>query len=725
MTYYSSLSALISSVFLAVFMFGATANAQVQTYCISGISELELNLECGDLDWEFIYTDLDGAFVHTCGDVTDVLDIELSLEVTIDSINCTDPLDPKLKIIVTRVFTADIIDPLATDCVNGAGLVCSTQIINYRDYTAPSFTNFPADSTVTCENWNLLNYLISGTFDFLPIDDCGNVASAPMTLDTIMGSCSAEQEFHWESVITDGCNNSFSKIHSVFIVDTVGPQITFLPSVFEPFECVEDIIWPEIVPLDNCSEVELRWWGDTTQTVLGCPNNVHFSRTAYAVDVCGNLDSATYEIQVNDQVPPEFEYIPLGFSIECDVDPEFADPIAVDGCGQVTITEQIDTLFSPSCEQNYTLTRVFTATDVCGNSSQGEQIIIVSDMTPPLLTPPLDLFVNCDEAFDLDDAISWDNCDPNPTVELSTDTINITSAGTYDIIREFTSTDACENFYTSTQIISVVDNTPPYFTSFPENLVVACGGEYPNDAVSYEDDCDPDAYLVNYDLGFDFQPCANNTLITRTFIISDNSGNETTQTQSITFLDIDPPILQTPMDSLFYQCAYEVPDCLDMFEGLVFEDCSSGEVVPTDCIDDVVEGNCEEQACIIERTYFFEDACGNQGSAKQYITVQESVLNPEMPTGITPNGDGLNDAFVIKGIGPSVNPEPGEVQCDWLEDTNMRVINRWGSLVFEDANYRNDWEGTNESGEDLPQGTYFVVFEALGESFSTYLDLRR
>ena len=128
---------------------------------------------------------------------------------------------------------------------------------------------------------------------------------------------------------------------------------------------------------------------------------------------------------------------------------------------------------------------------------------------------------------------------------------------------------------------------------------------------------------------------------------------------------------------------------------------------------------------MIERTYFYVDACGNQGSAKQYITVQESVLNPEMPTGITPNGDGLNDAFVIKGIGPSVNTEAGEVQCDWLEDTNMRVINRWGSLVFEYDNYRNDWEGTNESGEDLPQGTYFVVFEALGESFSTYLDLRR
>ncbi|MAU75984.1 MAG: hypothetical protein CL831_03815 [Crocinitomicaceae bacterium] len=723
MTNNSILSTLVLSIFLFAFMLSSSSISWAQTHCISGVSDLDL--ECGNLDWEFIYADLDGAFVHTCGDESDVLAIQLSIDVSIDSVNCSDPLDPKLKIIVTRVFTADIIDPLATDCVNGAGLVCSTQIINYRDFTAPSFTNFPADSTVTCENWDLLDYLISGTFDFLPIDDCGNVATAPMTLDTIMGSCSAEQEFHWESVITDGCNNSFSKIHSVFIVDTVGPQITFLPSVFEPFECVEDILWPEIDPLDMCSGVELKWWGDTSQTVLDCPNNVHFSRTAYAVDFCGNLDSATYEIQVNDLTLPEFEYIPLGFSIQCDEEPEFADPIAVDGCaGQVTITEQIDTLFSPNCEQNYTLKRVFTATDVCGNSNQGEQLIIVSDMTSPLLTPPLDLFVNCDETFDLDDAISWDNCDPNPTVELFTDTINITSAGTYDIIREFTSTDACENSYTSTQIISVVDNTPPYFTIFPENLLVLCGDSLPDDTLAYEDSCDPNANL-SYEEQFDFQPCANNTVFSRIFTISDEAGNELTEIQYITYLDEDPPILLTPLDSLFYQCAYEVPECLEIFEGLEFDDCSSGDVVPIDCDDVVVEGNCEEQACIIERTYFFEDACGNQGSAKQYITVQESVLNPEMPTGITPNGDGLNDAFVIKGIGPSLNTEPGEVQCDWLEDTNMRVINRWGSLVFEEANYRNDWEGTNESGEDLPQGTYFVVFEALGESFSTYLDLRR
>jgi flagellar hook assembly protein FlgD len=39
--------------------------------------------------------------------------------------------------------------------------------------------------------------------------------------------------------------------------------------------------------------------------------------------------------------------------------------------------------------------------------------------------------------------------------------------------------------------------------------------------------------------------------------------------------------------------------------------------------------------------------------------------------------------------------------------------------------YRNEWEGTNKSGEELPPGTYFVVFEAEGVAFSTYVDIRR
>ena len=439
-----------------------------------------------------------------------------------------------------------------------------------------------------------------------------------------------------------------------------------------------------------------------------------------------------YSIAVIDDQPPQFIELLTDLTIQCDNTAAIelalsAVPTFDDGCNDGAFLMPPNSQTLPGvCDQNYEVEKIFVVEDACGNQSDPHIITItVEDTEAPTITLPTEGFtLECTETYILADPVVEDNCDTPTWTEQTLPSGELSDNNLIETIT-YIATDACGNSSESEVVVNIIDTQPPFFTSFPENLQLLCEDDYPNDEVSYEDACDPDAYLVDYDQQFDFQPCANNTLITRKFIISDNSENEATQTQEITFLDLDPPILLTPLDSLFYQCAYEVPECLEIFEGLEFDDCSSGDVVPIDCDDVVVEGNCEEQACIIERTYFFEDACGNQGSAKQYITVQESVLNPEMPTGITPNGDGLNDAFVIKGIGPSLNIEPGEVQCDWLEDTNMRVINRWGSLVFEEANYRNDWEGTNESGEDLPQGTYFVVFEALGESFSTYLDLRR
>lgn len=63
------------------------------------------------------------------------------------------------------------------------------------------------------------------------------------------------------------------------------------------------------------------------------------------------------------------------------------------------------------------------------------------------------------------------------------------------------------------------------------------------------------------------------------------------------------------------------------------------------------------------------------------------------PNLITPNGDGLDDAFVI----PCAVGWPG---------SSLLVFNRWGATVFEAKDYKNDWEGTY-NGQPLPPGTYF------------------
>lgn len=79
-----------------------------------------------------------------------------------------------------------------------------------------------------------------------------------------------------------------------------------------------------------------------------------------------------------------------------------------------------------------------------------------------------------------------------------------------------------------------------------------------------------------------------------------------------------------------------------------------------------------------------------------------------LPQGFTPNGDGINDYFVIK--------KPDEVKL------NLLIYNRWGEKVYEKDEYDNTWNGYPNInsfviGHDkLPQGTYFVIVEILRET---------
>lgn len=92
-----------------------------------------------------------------------------------------------------------------------------------------------------------------------------------------------------------------------------------------------------------------------------------------------------------------------------------------------------------------------------------------------------------------------------------------------------------------------------------------------------------------------------------------------------------------------------------------------------------------------------------------------TMVDPEelaLPTGLSPNGDGFNDTYVILGV--LRHPK-----------NTFKVFNRWGNLVYEKSNYANEWYGQNKNGESLADGTYFVIFETGSREFNTYVDLRR
>ncbi|MBD3637391.1 MAG: gliding motility-associated C-terminal domain-containing protein [Crocinitomicaceae bacterium] len=89
------------------------------------------------------------------------------------------------------------------------------------------------------------------------------------------------------------------------------------------------------------------------------------------------------------------------------------------------------------------------------------------------------------------------------------------------------------------------------------------------------------------------------------------------------------------------------------------------------------------------------------------------ILELELPSAMSPNGDGLNDTFYVIGL----NAYP---------QNKLVVTNRWGNVVYETNDYTNNWTGVNMDGENLPEGVYFVVLElGNGEQESTYLEIRR
>ena len=75
----------------------------------------------------------------------------------------------------------------------------------------------------------------------------------------------------------------------------------------------------------------------------------------------------------------------------------------------------------------------------------------------------------------------------------------------------------------------------------------------------------------------------------------------------------------------------------------------------------------------------------------------EALLVPAQA--FTPNGDGINDTWMIPGITNYPN-------------NRVSVYNRWGHEVFMTSNYQNDWTGRVKTNSDmLAAGSYLYVID--------------
>ena len=87
--------------------------------------------------------------------------------------------------------------------------------------------------------------------------------------------------------------------------------------------------------------------------------------------------------------------MPLDVTVECDAVPAPAILTATDNCDGDVPVEFKERRIDGPCPDSYTLTRTWTATDDCGNSTSCSQTITVEDITPPAITCPSGITIEC------------------------------------------------------------------------------------------------------------------------------------------------------------------------------------------------------------------------------------------------------------------------------------------------------------------------------------------
>ena len=118
---------------------------------------------------------------------------------------------------------------------------------------------------------------------------------------------------------------------------------------------------------------------------------------------------------------------------------------ATDVCGVVTIS--FSDFVTNGCGGTKTISRTWTATDLCGNTSSAVQTISVQDTTPPTITAPPNLVLECPANTSTSFtgvATAHDGCSA-VTITYSDSVTNTCSGATKTISRTWIATDACGN----------------------------------------------------------------------------------------------------------------------------------------------------------------------------------------------------------------------------------------------------------------------------------------
>ena len=464
--------------------------------------------------------------------------------------------------------------------------------------------------------------------------------------------------------------------------------------------------------------------GATTQDLSGLANG---SYTVTVTDSVGCTAQKTFIITGGDVTPPVVTapanltlercdttiigssgYFPFSLTNTTITQGEFlaAGGIIFDASTISNVT-YIDTI-SGTCPK--VVTRVFTITDACNNTTQAIQTFTIEDTIDPEFTSdlPQNISVSCDAIPVPQELTGFDSCSNQITITTNDDIVENEGncIGQFTILRTWTITDSCGNDLTHTQTISVYDNTAPTLvTPLSTEVDAICSEIPPKPNLEFTDNCSGvDSNIIYTETTTTIS--IYQYVIVRNWIVSDNCGNDANFYQTINVS------VNEPFDAIPYRiCLNETIDLFTLLDSNLPTNGTWVEVNTTGALSGSIFNpsnlafgyytiryivNVENNPCpFIYEIYINVANC-------DVLAACDIIVN----NAVSPNGDGLNEIFMIEGI-----------TC--YPNNTVEIYNRWGVNVYKANGYNNNniyFDGQSQNkltvGDDkLPGDTYFYILK--------------